>query len=324
TRGIVIATGTVPSVPPIDGLAGTPFWTNREAIEAETLPATLLILGGGAIGMELAQVFARFGVRVTVVEGAPEVLAMEEPESGVLAREALERDGVTFHLGAHAQRVGYADGAFTVTLADGTTATAEKLLVATGRRVATADLGLDKLGLDPSARRIEVDEHVRAAAPAGKVWAVGDVTGVGAFTHNAMYQADIAVRDILQEPDAPTASYHAMPRVTFTDPEIGAVGLTEKQARDAGLNVRTGSTPIPASTRGWIHKAGNEGFIKVVLDADRGVLVGATSAGPTGGEVLSALAVAVHAAVPVSSLRQMIYAYPTFHRAIGEALKALE
>ncbi|MEV4262234.1 NAD(P)/FAD-dependent oxidoreductase [Kribbella sp. NPDC049584] len=319
-RGIVIATGTVPSVPPIEGLAGTPYWTNREAIEVEVLPASLIVLGGGAIGMELAQVFARFGVKVTVVEGADEVLSMEEPESGVLAREALQRDGVKFLLGAHATQVGYAGDNFTVTLDNGASATGEKLLVATGRRIATADLGLEKVGLDPKARRIEVDEHVRAA---DRVWAIGDVTGVGVFTHNAMYQADIAVRDILREPDAPTASYHAMPRVTFTDPEIGAVGLTEQQARDAGLNVRTGSTPIPASTRGWIHKAGNEGFIKVVMDADRKVLVGATSAGPTGGEVLSALAVAVHAAVPVHTLRQMILAYPTFHRAIGEALKAL-
>jgi pyruvate/2-oxoglutarate dehydrogenase complex dihydrolipoamide dehydrogenase (E3) component len=320
SRGIVIATGTLPAIPPIDGLAGTPYWTNREAIEVETLPATILVLGGGAIGMELAQVFARFGVRVTVIEGAADVLSMEEPESGVLAREALERDGVTFRTGVHAKQVGYAGDTFTVTLDDGSSVNGEKLLVATGRRIATDDLGLDKLGLDPKARRIDVDEHVRAG---DKVWAIGDVTGVGVFTHNAMYQADIAVRDILQEPDAPTASYHAMPRVTFTDPEIGAVGMTEKQARDAGLNVRTGSTPIPASTRGWIHKAGNEGFIKVVADADRGVLVGATSAGPTGGEVLSALALAVHAAVPVHTLRQMIFAYPTFHRAIGEALKPL-
>ncbi|MEU4194415.1 NAD(P)/FAD-dependent oxidoreductase [Kribbella sp. NPDC026611] len=319
-RGIVIATGTIPAVPPIDGLAGTPFWTNREAIEVETLPASLLVLGGGAIGMELTQVFARFGVDVTVIEGAPEVLAMEEPEAGILAREALERDGVTFRRGAHATKVEYAGDTFTVTLADGAVVSGEKLLVATGRRIATDDLGLEHLGLDPKARRIEVDEHVRAG---DRVWAIGDVTGVGVFTHNAMYQADIAVRDILQEPDAPTASYHAMPRVTFTDPEIGAVGLTEQQARDAGLNVRTGLTQIPASTRGWIHKAGNEGFIKLVLDADRGVLVGATSAGPTGGEVLSALAVAVHAAVPVHTLRQMIFAYPTFHRAIGAALAEL-
>ncbi|WP_433157177.1 dihydrolipoyl dehydrogenase family protein [Kribbella sp. CA-247076] len=320
SRGIVIATGTVPVVPPIDGLAGTPYWTNHEAIEADTLPASILVLGGGAIGLELTQVFARFGVEVTVVEAAGRILAMEEPESSELAREALERDGVTFHTGTPAKQVAHDGETFTVTLDDGTTLTAEKLLVATGRRVDVKSLGLDQVGIDPGVRRVEVDEHVRAA---DRVWAVGDVTGVGAFTHNAMYQANVAVHDILGDEGAPLASYHAMPRVTFTDPEIGAVGMTEKQARDAGLDVKTGLSQIPSSTRGWIHKAGNEGFIKLVVDDERGVLVGATSAGPTGGEVLGALAVAVHAAVPVHTMQQLIYAYPTFHRAIGDALKQL-
>ncbi|WP_432950739.1 dihydrolipoyl dehydrogenase family protein [Kribbella sp. CA-253562] len=319
SRGIVIATGTVPVIPPIDGLAGTPYWTNHEAIEADTLPATIVVLGGGAIGLELAQVFARFGVQVTVVEALDRLLALEEPESSELAREALERDGITIRTRVRAESVSY-DNGFTVRLGDGSSVTGEKLLVATGRRVDAAGLGLDQVGIDPSARFIAVDEQVRAAS---KVWAVGDVTGVGAFTHNAMYQADIAVHDILGTDDAPKASYHAMPRVTFTDPEIGAVGLTEQQARDQGLDVRTAITQLPASTRGWIHKAGNDGFIKVVMDAGRGVLVGATSAGPAGGEVLSGLAVAVHAAVPVRELRQMILAYPTFHRAYGEALKGL-
>ncbi|MFK4085456.1 dihydrolipoyl dehydrogenase family protein [Kribbella sp. NPDC020789] len=319
-KGIIVATGTVPAVPPIDGLAGTPYWTNQDAIRVETLPASLVVLGGGAIGVELTQVFARFGVAVTVVEGAERILSMEEPESGDLAREALERDGVTIHTGVHASKVAHDGDAFTITLDDGRTITGEKLLVATGRRVDIKGLGLDQVGLDAGARRIEVDEHVRAA---DGVWAIGDVTGVGAFTHTAMYQANIAVHDILGTQNAPLARYHAMPRVTFTDPEIGAVGLTEKQAREQGLNVATGLTQIPSSSRGWIHKAGNEGFIKLVVDTGRGVLVGATSAGPTGGEVLSALAIAVHAAVPVHSLQQVIYAYPTFHRAIGDALKDL-
>ncbi|GAA1518961.1 NAD(P)/FAD-dependent oxidoreductase [Kribbella lupini] len=319
SKGIVIATGTVPVVPPIEGLAGTPFWTNHEAIEADTLPATIVVLGGGAIGLELAQVFARFGVEVTVVEALDRVLALEEPESSALAQEMLERDGITFRVGVRAEAVSYDDG-FTVRLGDGSEVTGEKLLVATGRRTDIRGLGLDAVGIDPSARFVAVDEHVRAAS---NVWAVGDVTGVGVFTHNAMYQANVAVLDILGADDAPRASYHAMPRVTFTDPEIGAVGLTEQQARDQGLDVRTGITQIPYSTRGWIHKAGNEGFIKVVMDASRGVLVGATSAGPVGGEVLSGLAVAVHAAVPVKELQQMILAYPTFHRAYGEALKDL-
>jgi pyruvate/2-oxoglutarate dehydrogenase complex dihydrolipoamide dehydrogenase (E3) component len=320
SRGIIIATGTVPVIPPIDGLADTPYWTNHEAIEADTLPASMVILGGGSIGLELAQVFARFGVDVTVVEGAARVLSMEEPESSELARKALETDGVTFRTGLHAKAVRHDGNVFTVTLDDGDSVSGEKLLVATGRRVDSGRLGLDSVGLDPSAKRIEVDERVRAA---DGVWAVGDVTGAGAFTHTAMYQANIAVFDILGTEDAPVASYHAMPRVTFTDPEIGVVGKTEQQARDAGLDVKTASTQIPSSSRGWIHKAGNDGFIKLVVDNERGVLVGATSSGPTGGEVLAALAVAVHAAVPVHSLQQMIYAYPTFHRAIGDALKAL-
>lgn len=197
--------------------------------------------------------------------------------------------------------------------------TAKRLLVATERRANLAALGVGAHGLDESARVIGTDERMRAAEG---LWAIGDITGRGAFTHVSMSQAGIAVRDILGT-DGPAASYHAVPRVTFTDPEIGSVGLTQAQAIDRGLTVRTGSTQLPSSARGWIHKAGNEGFIKLVEDADRGILVGATSVGPTGGEVLGALAVAVHARVPVAELRTMIYAYPTFHRAIEAALSDL-
>jgi pyruvate/2-oxoglutarate dehydrogenase complex dihydrolipoamide dehydrogenase (E3) component len=182
-----------------------------------------------------------------------------------------------------------------------------------------AALGVAAVGLDDSARVIPTDDWMRAA---DGVWAIGDVTGHGAFTHMSMYQADIAVRDILGQGGG-SADYRAVPRVTFTDPEIGSVGLTEEQARAAGMRVRTGLTQLPYSARGWIHKAGNEGFIKVVEDADRSVLVGATSAGPSGGEVLSALQLAVRAEVPVATLRNMPYAYPTFHRAIEDALRNL-
>jgi pyruvate/2-oxoglutarate dehydrogenase complex dihydrolipoamide dehydrogenase (E3) component len=319
TMGVVIATGTQPAIPPIDGLAGTPYWTNREAIEAETLPASLLVLGGGAIGLELAQVYARFGVAVTVVEAFDRVLAMEEPESSALAREALSRDKVSIHTGARAAKVRHDGEAFTVTLTDGRELTGGKLLVVTGRQVNLDGLGVDAAGLDAHAKAIDVDDRMRAGE---KLWAVGDVTGRGAFTHVAMYQAGVAVRDILGQ-DGPPADYRALPRVTFTDPEIGAVGLTEQQARARGIDVRVGTTQIPSSSRGWIHKAGNDGFIKLIADAERGVLVGATSAGPTGGEVLAGLAVAIHGEVPVDRLRHMIYAYPTFHRAIEAALADL-
>jgi pyruvate/2-oxoglutarate dehydrogenase complex dihydrolipoamide dehydrogenase (E3) component len=319
TRGIVIATGTKAVIPPIDGLAGTPYWTNREAVEAETLPGTLLVLGGGAIGLELSQVMARFGVQVTVIEGSDRVLAMEEPESSETAAAALTADGVTILTGVRAQHVTHTDTGFSVTLSDGSTVTGEKLLIATGRAARLDGLGLDTIGLDPSARFLSTDEWMRAG---DKIWGVGDVTGHGAFTHMAMYEADVAVRDILGQ-GGPVADYHANPRVTFTDPEIGAVGMTEKQAREAGIDVQVGYTSLSSSSRGFIHGPGNEGFIKVVADRARGVLVGATSAGPSGGEVLGALSVAVKAEVPVATLKSTIWAYPTFHRAIGDALHEL-
>ena len=318
-RGIVINTGTQPSVPPIEGLAGTPYWTNREAIEATEVPASLVVLGGGAIGAELAQVFARFGARVTVIEGAERLLPPEEPEAGALLAEVFGRERIEVRTGTTARAVRHDGTAFTLALSDGTEVTGDALLVATGRRTDLAGLGAGAVGVDESARAIPVDDHLRVAPG---VWAIGDITGHGAFTHISMYQANIVVHDILGEEVSP-AEYHAVPRVTFTDPEIGSVGLSEAQARERGLEVRTSSYPIPKSTRGWIHQAGNDGFIKLVADAGQGILVGASSAGPTGGEVLSMLTLAVHARVPVRRLREMIYAYPTFHRAIEAALQEL-
>jgi pyruvate/2-oxoglutarate dehydrogenase complex dihydrolipoamide dehydrogenase (E3) component len=314
--GVLLNTGTEPSAPPIDGLADTPYWTNRDAVQVETLPASLIVIGGGAIGAEMAQAFARFGVQVTVLEVADRILALEEPESSRLLAEVFAKDGIQVLPGATIASVAHADGGFTVAV-DGRQLRADKLLVAAGRRANLAGLGLEHVGLDPSARAVEVDERMRAA---DGVWAIGDITGKGAFTHMSMYQSAIAVRDILGQP-GPAASYHAVPRVTFTDPEVGSVGMTERQARDAGLNVRVGLTDLASSTRGWIAKS--QGLIKLVEDADRGVLVGATSVGPTGGEVLSMLTTAVHAQVPTDTLRSMVYAYPTFHRAVEAALGEL-
>jgi pyruvate/2-oxoglutarate dehydrogenase complex dihydrolipoamide dehydrogenase (E3) component len=314
----VINTGTEPAVPPLDGLAGTPYWTNREIVQAEQVPGSLIVLGGGAIGAELAQVFARFGTDVTVIEALPRLLSFEEPEASELIERIFSAEGITVCTNCGAERIGYDGTRFTVHLSSGSYE-AERLLVATGRRVDLASLGVAAVGLDPAARVIPTDGWMRAA---DGVWAIGDVTGKGAFTHMSMYQADIVVRDILGRGGEP-ADYRAVPRVTFTDPEIGSVGLTGEQARAAGLRVRIGVSQVPASARGWIHKAGNDGFIKVVEDADRSVLVGASSAGPCGGEVLSALQVAVRAEVPVATLRNMAYAYPTFYRAIEAALANL-
>lgn len=316
-RAIVFNTGTDPFVPDIPGLADSPFWTNREILTIEKAPESLAVLGGGAIGSELAQAFARFGTRVTIIGHAPRLLNYEEPESSDLIQAAFADDGIDMRLGVDVSAVNY-DGRFSLELPDGEV-DAEHLLIATGRRSTVGQLGLEVLGLDPAARSVSTDEHMRVA---DGVWAIGDITGRGAFTHMSMYQSAITYRDIMGEPGQ-GAEYHAVPRVTFTDPEVGSVGLSEADARRSGLNVRVGKTAVPASTRGWIHHAEHGDFVKVVEDADRGVLVGATAVGPSGGEVLSALVVAVHGEVPTERLRGMIYAYPTFHRAIEVAINNL-
>lgn len=319
TRAVVVATGTTAGVPPIPGLAETPFWTNHQAIEAAELPSSIIVLGGGAVGSELAQVYARFGIDVTIVEAQDRLLPLEEPDAGHLLADVFGSEGIEVVTGTAATRVTY-DGKFQVELAGGRELAAEQLLVATGRHIDLDGIGADVLGVDTgTARALPVDEHLRVT---DGVWAVGDVTGRGAFTHVATYQSKIAVADILGRPHSP-ADYAALPRVTFTDPEVGAVGLTEQAARDAGIDVAIGRTEVPSTARGWLHKAGNEGFIQLVADRQRGVLVGATSMGPNGGEVLGLLTLAVHARVPLEELRTMIYAYPTFHRGVEDALRSL-
>ncbi|HEX6313171.1 MAG TPA: NAD(P)/FAD-dependent oxidoreductase [Acidimicrobiia bacterium] len=324
-KGVLVSTGTKPSAPAIDGLDGVDYWTNREAVETKELPESLLVLGGGAIGLELAQVFVRFGVRVTIVEAAPRLLTPEEPESSEMIADVLRGEGIDVYVGAEVEAARADDDRSVLVLtgeAGGSRElAAERLLVATGRRADLSAIGAATVGLDESARGLPVDEYLRVPG-VERLWAVGDVTGVGPFTHMAVYQGRIAAADILGEHPEP-ADYDALPRVTFTDPEIGSVGLTESAARDEGLSVRVGSAPVSVSSRGWIHKVGNEGFIKLVEDADRGVLVGATSAGPAGGEVLGLLTLAVHERVPTEHLRQMIYAYPTFHRGVEDALRDL-
>lgn len=333
-RQVVVSVGTAPAVPPIDGLAEVRgdaptadglVWTNREAVQAKTAPGSLVVLGGGAIGVELAQAFARFGTRVTIVESAPRILALEEPDASAVITTVLEREGTTVRSGVSAQRV--ADGAagIEVTLADGSTVSAEKLLVAVGRRSNLADVALDTVGLDPSARTLDVDDHMQVldgSAPVNGLFSVGDVTGRGAFTHVAVWQARVLVAHLLGR-DEPYGGYRGLAWVTFTDPEVGRVGMTETQAGDKGLNVRTGTTVVAASTRGWIHGPGNDGVIKLVEDADRGVLVGATVISPYGGEILGMLTLAVHAEVPVHRLDTMHYAYPTLHRAVSDAVRDL-
>lgn len=313
-RGVVLNSGTAPATVPIDGLAGTPYWTNREVVRLTELPGSLAVIGGGPIGAELSQAFSRFGVQVTVIEVLDRILGPEEPEAASVIARVFAEEGIEVLTGATISRVEH-DGGFRIHLED-RVVEADQLLLAAGRRPHLFDIGLDTVGLDPAAKSVATDERMRAAE---RLWAVGDITGKGAFTHVSMYQAAVVVRDVLGE-DGPWADYRAVSRVTFTDPEVGSVGLTEKQARELGLRVVTGHADLRESSRGWIHQAGNEGIIKLVCDVDRGILVGATSVGPSGGEVLGLLAAAVHAEIPVATLRGMHFAYPTFHRAVETAL----
>jgi pyruvate/2-oxoglutarate dehydrogenase complex dihydrolipoamide dehydrogenase (E3) component len=317
-RGIVLNPGSDPAVPPVEGLADTPLWTNREAVAATVVPESLIVLGGGPVGCEFAQIFARFGATVTLVQRNERLLPGDEPEASKLLKDVLTKEGLRVITGARIANASHDGTNFHVQVGD-ETLTAAQVLVAAGRKTDLVSLGVKAVGLPDDGRVIEVDERMRAA---DGVWVVGDVTGKGAFTHMSTYQAEIAARDILGE-EGPTAQYHAVPHATFTDPEVAGVGLTEAAAREKGINVKTGFTNLAESSRGFIHKLGNDGFIKVVEDADRGVLVGATVVGPGGGEILGALAVAVHAQVPTATLQGMILAYPTFHRAIGSALADL-
>lgn len=320
TRGIVIATGGEPAMPPIDGIDQVDAWTNREAIEATELPRSVVVLGAGAVGLELAQAFHRFGTTATLVEVAEHALPDDEPENGEAMRAVLEEDGMTLRTGISAKSVRRGGPGVVVELSDGSQLEAERLLVATGRRSDLRSLGVDAAGLDPDAAAVAVDEHLRAAPG---VWAVGDVTGHGAFTHLAVYQGRIAAADVLGRDHQP-ADYSAVPRVTFTDPEVASVGLTEAQAREAGHRVRTGVATTASSARGWIHGPGAEhGVMKLVADADQGVLLGGSVMSPAAGEVAGLLVLAIRQRVPLAALRELIYPYPTLVRGIEDALREL-
>ena len=320
SKGIVIATGTQALVPPIPGLEGTPFWTNKEIVQVEELPASMIVLGGGVIGLELGQALSRFGVKVSVVEGQERLLSNFEPEVGDALKETLTNGGIDIHVGQFAESVSHDDSnGFTVTLADGTEVSGEKLLVAVGRKTFLKELGIANLGLDEDSRFMSIDENTQVQ---DGLWAVGDIAGKGLYTHLALKQADVTVGQILGT-EATPVNYDAMAAAVFTDPEIGVVGKTEAEAREAGINVKTAFKPVAHTARGWMHMNGNDGFYKLVVDADKDILIGATSVGPHGGEVLGMLALAVHAEIPIATLRSMTYAYPTFYKGVEDTLNDL-
>ena len=315
--GVVVATGSKPVIPPILGLDSVDYWTTHEVIAAETLPESIVVLGGGVAGCELGQLMSRFGAKVTIVGANERLLAREEPEASAELVKVFEEEGIAVRLGVQAEKVEERAGMIVVTLADGSEVAGEKLLVATGKRPNVAGIGLETVGLDAAAGAIAVDEWMQAG---DGLWAMGDVTGKALLTHVAEYQSAIVAASILGQ-DWQPARYDAVPRVIFTDPEVGGVGMTEAQAQEAGLDIVVVVKNLPSSFRGWLHGSGN-GLLKFVVEKRSGRLLGGTAVGPNAGELLGLLGLAVHAKIPVSVLQSMIYAFPTFNSAIGEAIGA--
>ncbi len=316
-KAVVIANGGTAVIPPIPGLDKVDFWTNRQATLPRELPGSLAVLGGGAVGVELGQAFARLGSKVTVIEAGPRILGAEEPEAAIALRPHLLADGMQLLVGDSVAGVEKESGGVIVTFKSGATLHAERLLVATGRRAnfeAWQGAGLQQtdrgwLKVDPATLEARVG-----------VFGAGDVTGIGGFTHLAFYHGQIVARRLRGE-DA-RADHSAVPRVTFTDPEVASVGISEAAAREHGLNVITASADPAETARGYIHDF-HDGALKLVADRDRGVLIGATLVTPRAGEILGELVLALKAGTPLRTLADVIHPFPAFNRVLGAVLQEL-
>jgi len=308
-RAVVIATGSAATMPPIPGLAEAGPWTNREATTATKIPRRLLVLGGGAVGVEMAQAYATLGSQVTVIEAEQRLLPREEPFAGQELREALTSLGIDVRTGVQATAVRRDGPQVTVTLSDGRTVHGEEILVAIGRRPRTQDLGLETVGLPPG-RPVEVGEQLSVP---GLPWlyAIGDVNGRTLVTHMGKYQAHV-LSEILDGNAAGVRGDNASaPRVIFTDPQVAAVGLTLQAARDQGADARAYDVPSSATAGGAFHGAGTPGTARIVVDERRGVIVGATFTGTDVADWLHAATIAIVSKTPVELLWQAVPAFPT-------------
>jgi len=295
--------------PEIDGLDQVPVWTNREATNVRDIPSRVLLVGGSAVGVELGQFFARMGAQVTIVQRAGTLVDREDPRVGELARDALAADGVTVHTGRTAARARPAGDGAVITLDDGTETETDVVILGAGRQPVTAGLGLKAVGITPGARgEIPVDEHCRAA---DGLWAIGDVTGVSLFTHVASYQGRVVADNILGRER--TASYQGIPRVVFADPEIAAVGLTTRQARDRGIDVAASEVAMAdAVDRSWTYERDPRGALGLLADRQDRVLVGAWAVAPLASEWIHQAALAIRAQIPIDTLLDQVAQYPTY------------
>lgn len=308
-EAVVLATGSVPSLPPIPGLGEVAAWTNREGTTSREVPASLLLLGGGPVGVELAMAWASLGSQVTLIEAQERLLPNEEPFAGEEVRTALEVAGATVRTGEKAAAVARADGEVALRLASGETLQGERLLVAVGRRPQTAELGLEDLGLEPGAY-VEVDDHMRVPHQPW-LYAVGDVNGRALLTHAGKYQARVAADNILGETAVVRVDGAAMPRVTFTDPQVAAVGETLAAAQDRGAAAAAIDLPTSGTAGASFYGREAPGTTRFVVDLDRRVLLGATFVGAEVADFLQAASIAIAAGVPLASLAHAIAPFPT-------------
>jgi len=307
---LVVATGSSPFVPPVPGLDGVEFWTNRDAARTHEIPSSLAVMGGGPVGAELAQFFSRLGARVTVVEHGPRLLGRVHEEAGALVADVFREEGIDVRLGTTVEAV---EPGIRLRLSDGSAVEAERLLVATGRTPNAAGLGLEQLGVEIGPRGIAVDERLRAAE---NVWAVGDVTGVALFTHVGKYQARVAAADIAGLPAR--ADYRAIPAGIFTDPEVATVGRTDG---DDLVSARWELAAVPRLET--YERPGRAGFVRIFADPSTRTLAGAVAVGPQANEWLGQLTLAVRAGTPLDVLLDTIQPYPTFSEGVFFALREL-
>jgi dihydrolipoamide dehydrogenase len=308
-RAVVIATGTEAAVPPIPGLREARPWTNRHAVTAKEAPPSLVVIGGGTVGVEMATAYASFGTRVTVIEAGPRVLAREEPFAGEEVCAALADVGVDIRADTHVTAVARTNGRVSVELEDGSSVSGDEVLVAVGRRILSADLGVDDFGVEPG-RPVEVDDTLRVA---GHDWlyVIGDANGRALLTHMGKYQGRIAADRILGR-DVPLRSDGALsPRVTFTDPQVAAVGHTLASAQEAGIAARAVDVPTGANAGGTFVGPGAPGTARIVVDEDRRIIVGATFTGPEVAEALHAATIAVIGEVSLDDLWHAVPCFPT-------------
>jgi len=310
-KAVVVATGSDPNPPPIPGLADVRHWESREATSAKEVPERLVVIGGGVVGVEMAQAWRRLGAaEVTIVEPGPRLLSREERFAGEEVRAAFEAEGIVVITGRRATSIEQHadDGPVTAVFDDGRHVEADEILVATGRRPRTTDLGVETVGLE-GGKPIAVDDHLRATdMEGGWLYAVGDVNGRVLLTHMGKYQAKVAADHILGRDVAVAAP---VPRVIFTDPQVAAVGLTEAQATEQGIDVRTVSVPTGSVAAASIHGEDFVGTSQLVVDVTREVVVGATFTGPGVSELLHSATVAIVGEVPLATLRHAVPSFPT-------------